>query len=644
MVLAPILGFLSLSAFLLVRALSKPRNDFSWGRLFLEASLIWACFLTLLTELLSALGILRLEALLGAWSLVILGASARTFHIWRIEAIQSTALKVQVRSAFEKYKDARVEAVLVGTALLLTLLVALAAPPNTWDSMTYHMSRVEHWIANQSVRHYPTSISRQIIFPPWAEFAILHFQILSHGRDFFANLIQWSALLGSIIAVGSIVRNMGGSPREQVVAGLLVVAAPMSILQATSTQNDLATGYFLLCGIYFAGELLASYSRRRSAYFALSIALAFFTKGTAYIYAVPIVLFLGLSLAFRKRTLELFSLGITALGALLIINGPHWYRNFRQFNHPFGDREFIAEHQNSRNGLQIAASNSLKNAAMHLGTPFPQINQNIENALRQLHSVIGISVDDPSSSYSSEFKIPKMSNHEDEAGNAIVSGLALISFLLALGRKMPKRRQVLGFFILILMSWILFAGLIRWQPWISRLHTPVFLALSVPIALSLCSYPKWVRLTAVLLFCSTLPWLFANRLRPLISLPSKGMTSVFFETRENQYFVNRPVLTAKFRSILNEISKLPCAKGTSGAKVGMVIGPDTWEYPIWQMSKSRGLSFQFRHLLPASSYDSAQGLCAVIVAEVGPQTLLRISVLKHKGPIWTDGEWRLYQL
>ena len=35
--------------------------------------------------------------------------------------------------------------------LLTTLVTALISPPNNWDSMTYHMSRVEYWIQNKAI-------------------------------------------------------------------------------------------------------------------------------------------------------------------------------------------------------------------------------------------------------------------------------------------------------------------------------------------------------------------------------------------------------------------------------------------------------------------------------------------------------------
>jgi hypothetical protein len=39
-------------------------------------------------------------------------------------------------------------------------------PPNNWDSLTYHMGRIPHWIVQKSLDTFPTHIYRQIYSPP----------------------------------------------------------------------------------------------------------------------------------------------------------------------------------------------------------------------------------------------------------------------------------------------------------------------------------------------------------------------------------------------------------------------------------------------------------------------------------------------
>lgn len=51
------------------------------------------------------------------------------------------------------------------------------------------MSRVAHWVQNQSLRHYATGYIPQLVHPIIAETAILNLRLL-WGDDRLANLVQ----------------------------------------------------------------------------------------------------------------------------------------------------------------------------------------------------------------------------------------------------------------------------------------------------------------------------------------------------------------------------------------------------------------------------------------------------------------------
>src|SRR2546426_7647634 len=55
-----------------------------------------------------------------------------------------------------------------------TLFRSLLTPTMNWDSLTYHLPRVMHWIQQGSVRHYPTACISQIQMGPWAAFVQTH--------------------------------------------------------------------------------------------------------------------------------------------------------------------------------------------------------------------------------------------------------------------------------------------------------------------------------------------------------------------------------------------------------------------------------------------------------------------------------------
>ncbi len=211
-------------------------------------------------------------------------------------------------------------------------VIALIAPPDTFDSMTYHMARVSHWIQNGNVFFYPTSILRQLYMPPWAEFAIAHFQILS-GTDRFANIVQWFAMAGSILGISLITAQLGASLKGQIFSAVFCSTIPMGILQGSSTQTDYVVTFWIVCLIYY---ILLYYSEPKISvmlWAGMSLGLAILTKGTAYFYAFPFIIwFCFLSIKFFRWN---FWKPIALIVALVIsINLGHYMRNYNLFGTP----------------------------------------------------------------------------------------------------------------------------------------------------------------------------------------------------------------------------------------------------------------------------------------------------------------------
>ena len=86
-------------------------------------------------------------------------------------------------------------------ALIIALFVfllfgALYTVPYNYDSMTYHLARVGHWIDHKNVAHYITNIDRQIYSPVLCEYFLMHIMLLT-GSDILVNLLQFFCLLSS---------------------------------------------------------------------------------------------------------------------------------------------------------------------------------------------------------------------------------------------------------------------------------------------------------------------------------------------------------------------------------------------------------------------------------------------------------------
>ena len=87
--------------------------------------------------------------------------------------------------------------------------MAMRIVPYNWDSLTYHLPRIMHWVQNKSVAHYATNIDRQIASPPLAEFINLHIYLLMGKKDVAFNLLQCMSFGFCIVLTVAIAKKLG---------------------------------------------------------------------------------------------------------------------------------------------------------------------------------------------------------------------------------------------------------------------------------------------------------------------------------------------------------------------------------------------------------------------------------------------------
>ena len=205
----------------------------------IKAHLAIFAFIAVSTEFLSLLQALSFSSVLAAWSpfLLVCFVVVILLIYQRSHDLSSSVIR----------RFTPLTAILVGAIAFLlaaTFVTAIVYPPNNWDSMTYHMPRVVHWISNNNISFYTTGITRQNYQMPLAEFAIMHLQILT-GFDLYANLVQWVSFL-VLICLGCLTAaELGLNNRQQLISAIVIATLPMAILQASSTQNDLVVSSFV---------------------------------------------------------------------------------------------------------------------------------------------------------------------------------------------------------------------------------------------------------------------------------------------------------------------------------------------------------------------------------------------------------------
>src|SRR6266567_8565429 len=192
----------------------------------LAGAVLIGLFATAVAELSSLARLFDRPVIIGAWLVltVVLAASA-----WKKRGSTTP------REARPLLRPSSQEvAFLSGLALLFAAvaLTAGAAAPNAWDSMTYHLPRITHWIQDASVSHYPTHVLRQLTLGPGAELLAAQIELLG-GSDRWINFLQTFAWLGAAIAASLLAKDLGASRLGQGLAAIFAATLPMAILQAS---------------------------------------------------------------------------------------------------------------------------------------------------------------------------------------------------------------------------------------------------------------------------------------------------------------------------------------------------------------------------------------------------------------------------
>jgi hypothetical protein len=525
------------------------------------------------TETLSFFGAVTYGAICLFW--IALTVVSLTFLLFlRKRNDLRTSIKNWLRALADYGRQEAIFLLLVACVLSMTLVVALVYPPNNFDSMTYHMSRVAEWIQHGSVDFYPTSIERQNYQPPLAEFAILHLQLLSKS-DRFANIIQWYSFCVLIVFVTLIAEEFQLSLQAQLFSAVIAATIPMAILQSSSTQNDLVTAAFCLGFAYFLLRFVRTLSFHDAIFCALSLGLALLTKGTAYLYCCAIGLTIGaaslLSTTQPKR-LVLFSRLTVIVIAALVLNVGHISRIYLVYGHIPPNASDITNEEKS---ATVIFSNMIRNGALHIGTPFPLINS---YSFRAIQRLLGDQLNDPGSTLrTTSVSISSFSLHEDYAGNLLHYMLTALAFLALPFVRISKKRAVYCYAGSVLLGVILYCAVLRWQPWATRYHTALFM-LSAPLIAAIFagfrSFSKRVFVgMAIILFAYSTPFLILNKTRSFAALRNDFILST--GDRFKSYFINRPELYADYSTA----AKIIMDEGAE--EVGLCLGYDDYEYPLW---------------------------------------------------------------
>ncbi|TDB78499.1 DUF2142 domain-containing protein [Micromonospora sp. KC723] len=640
----------SVTAFVVLTSVLRPRHGDVVGSLRLaavRAALATGVYAVLTVELLGAAGALTAPAVALAWLLflgVVVAARRRrragaTVAVARREALVGAAVAgategaatggrgpsdppggqggarrpsagggvaattgARARLAHFRRTASRGEWLLAGTVVgmvLVELLVALLAEPNNYDSQTYHLPKVEHWVAQGSLDFWPTAIHRQVTIPPGAEYLLLHLRLLT-GGDALYNLVQWAAGIGCLVAATRVAAQLGGGRRAQLLTAFLIATTPMVALQATSTQTDLVAAAWAAC----AGTLALDGLRRRASVadlLALGAAtgLTALTKTSGLIAVGPLLVLWGvaqlrLALPGARGARPGVGAARTVAGSLLLLTvaatvvGPFLARVTAEFGHPLGPPRLRESIPMERHDPAAILVNALRIGHTAFDTPLAPLRDGTAGAIMEGARAVGIDPQDRDITFGREiFPVPAWYPDEDRVSFPLAGSLALLGAVLALARPArisPERAGALrAYATAVVVAVVLHTSMIKWQTWGNRLLVYALVA-AVPLAgLWLDALfrrrpapgrrPVAVSLAVTVLATSAL----AGVLTLSYGFPRRlvGAGSVFTTSEWDTRFLRRPQWADEFRWAATAVQ-------ASGARrIGLVQQNDNWEYPWW---------------------------------------------------------------
>jgi hypothetical protein len=221
-------------------------------------------------------------------------------------------------------------------------------------------------------------------------------------------------------------------------------------------------------------------------------------------------------------------------------------------------------------------------------------------ATRKIHEALRIDINDPRTTLGI-YRI-RHSVHEDFAGNNwhfIFSALATIYAFVVFSKQLFRRgiagkrdnlfpdRDVffnklpLFYAITVLLSYLLFSALFKWQDTASRLLLPWFIIAAPLVGWVFDGIHRYIQTgVIVLLALSSLTVLVSNPSRPLIVSGQNG--SILTTSRTNTRFNNSPEIMNGYISVAVTARDLECKS------FGLGLDSKTSEYLIWAILSPSG--------------------------------------------------------
>jgi hypothetical protein len=219
-----------------------------------------------------------------------------------------------------------------------------------------------------------------------------------------------------------------------------------------------------------------------------------------------------------------------------------------------------------------AVTSVVWNVALHTGVP------KLGGVVRQVVDILSpVDLDDPWISFGNRPFRVGFSYNEGAAGNTLHMIAWLAAGIVIAADRRLRRGSGMIWLAATVAGFLAFSLALKWQPWGSRLQTPVFLASSIPIAIALGSLRRWAgAIVLALLFAGSLFYVFLNQQRPLLPVLDSSILAL---PRVDQYLPEFPASQAAYERAAEFV------RASGEPEVGLLFDEIDYEYVLWVLVK-----------------------------------------------------------
>ena len=540
---------------------------------FIWYLLSFLSFIALYTEFLSFLNLINKTSVLLGWITFLFLFILYKKPNFKFDFIKKFYLLV-IKSYFN---------IFLFLLILISLIICLIYPPNNSDALSYRLPKVEHWIQNRNLEIFTSPDLRQVMYPSFSEYIILHLKLIFNA-DSLINLIQLFSFTGSLLTISMILEKIGNYKLNKIHCLIFCATIPMAILQSNSSQNDLLVTMMVSICVYFLLCFLKEKNFKNILGFSIALGLATLTKPTAYIFLFPFCIWLFIEIIKHKTKYIHFLVLITLI--YLTFNFGLFSRNIELFHYPLGTNVGIT---NEVFNIKVILSNLIRNLSLNLTLPLVEFNTFIRELVSNFHKLINFPINDQINTYSDKGRFGGayfiyFSLFENTASNFL--HFMIILFTIFASNKYFKKNKILSNYILCLvMSFLLFSIILKWQPWGNRLLLTFFVLFSPVI----CFFPansffrKTIHIISLSLILYSLPFLLFNKTRPLLGTLHRDGEKIYYNIpnflklkRNDLYFAHekKNIFKNQFK-IIDKLNSINCRY------LGLDSSETELEYLIW---------------------------------------------------------------